>query len=150
HQELVLGAVGLLGYAVRLLGAAALVLRQQARLLLLHELALRLLGLLSLGDVARDLGEAAQLSALVVDRGDDDVRPEAAAVLAQAPPLFFVDAGAAGDLELALRVVRLLVSLGIENREVLADDLGWRVALDPLGAGVPGDDVPGRVKHEDR
>ena len=46
-----------------------------------------LLRLAPLGDVAGDLGEADQLAVLVADRVDDDVGPEAAAVLAHAPAL---------------------------------------------------------------
>ena len=41
-------------------------------------------------------------------------------------------------------------SCGIEAREVLADDLVGAVALDALGAGVPGRDVAVGVEHEDR
>ena len=46
-----------------------------------------LFGFLSLGDVAGDLGVAKQLSMVVADGVDDDVCPEAGAVLADAPPL---------------------------------------------------------------
>src|SRR3954468_5332323 len=45
----------------------------------------RLLRGAALGDVVRDLGEADELAVLVVDRVDDDVRPEAGPVLADAP-----------------------------------------------------------------
>ena len=45
---------------------------------------------------------------------------------------------------------RATASRRIEAREVLADDLVGPVALEPLGPGVPGEDVASRVEHEDR
>ncbi len=37
---------------------------------------------------------------------------------------------------------------GIENRKMAANDFIGAVAIEPLGAGVPGSHVPGAVKHE--
>ncbi len=60
-----------------------------------HELvllAVRLLERLDLSphrQVSRDLGETEETAVLRVQRGDDHVRPEAAAVLADSPPLVF-------------------------------------------------------------
>ena len=47
-------------------------------------------------------------------------------------------------------MVRLDGVLGVEAREVLADDLVGLVAVDPLGALVPGHHVAVGVEHEDR
>src|SRR5213593_666138 len=57
---------------------------------------------------------------------------------------------ALGDLELGVRVAALAVLLGVEGREVLADDLLGRVALDPPGARVPGEHPALAVEQEDR
>jgi hypothetical protein len=89
-------------------------------------------------------------AALVVDGADHDAGPEPRAVLADAPPLLLVAAGREGDLELVRRVVALDVRVGVEDREVPPEDLLLGVALDPLGALVPGDDPAVRVEHEDR
>ena len=61
-------------------------LRLEQRLARLLE---RLLGVAPLGDVAGDLGEAAQAAIGVADRIDHHVRPEARAVLADPPDLPF-------------------------------------------------------------
>src|SRR5205085_2908875 len=42
-----------------------------------------------------------------------------------------------------------LVVFGIEDREMLPDDLRGGIALEPFGALVPGRDVPRRVERED-
>src|SRR5256885_9289710 len=55
---------------------------QAQGLLRLDEAQPLLFGLLALGEVAHDLGEAAQLAVLVADGGQDRVRPELRAVLA--------------------------------------------------------------------
>src|SRR5262249_34433817 len=108
-----------------------------------------LLELAPLGQVARHLGEADQPTLTVEDARDDDVGPEAPAVLAEAPAQVLEATVARRDLELELALARANVLLGVEGREVLADDLVGAPALDPLGGGVPGLDVPGRVEHED-
>ena len=132
HQELVLGAVRFLRHAIRILGAAALFLGLQTRLALFEQRAPRLLRFLAVGDVARHFREAAQLAAAIEDGGDDDVRPEARAVFAQAPSFVFDAPLLARDLQLALRLAIRLVFLGVETREVAADDLLRLVAFDPL------------------
>src|SRR5262249_25541604 len=80
---------------------------------------------------------------------DDDVGPEAAAVLAQAPALVLVLPRSGGDLQLPRRLARCYILRRIEAREVLADDLRGAVALDALGAGVPGEGAGLRVEEED-
>src|SRR6185436_15294191 len=54
----------------------------------------------------------------------------------------------ARDLQLSLRLSRVEIVLWIENRKVLADDFVGGVALESFGAGIPADDVPQRVEHE--
>jgi hypothetical protein len=52
--------------------------------------------------------------------------------------------------ERALRLTCHDVLRRVEDRHVVADDLGRRVTVDPAGAAVPGHDVPAWVEHEDR
>src|SRR5262249_36036464 len=97
-----------------------------------------------LGQVAGDLGEAAEGAALVPQRRDQDVGPEPGAVLAQPPAFLLVLPGGGGDLQLPGRLAGLHVLRRVEPGGVLADDLLGGVALDALGAGVPtGDDALG-------
>ena len=46
-------------------------------------------GPLAIGKVACDLGETGEFAGRVTNRGEDDVRPEARAVFANAPAFFF-------------------------------------------------------------
>ena len=64
------------------------------------------LGGLLLGQVTRHLGEADQFPLFVVDRLDDDVRPEPAAVLAHAPAHTFELAGSRRGRDRACRQAR--------------------------------------------
>jgi hypothetical protein len=48
-----------------------------------------------------------------------------------------------------VRMSALYVLIGVEDREVLSDDLLGLVALDAPGPQVPGGDVPLCVEHED-
>jgi hypothetical protein len=121
-------------------------LDQQAEALL--ALAQGLLVQAPLGQVARHLGEAEQAPGLVAQRGDHDVRPEALAVPLHPPPLVLEAAFARRDLQLALRPAAVERGLGIEHREMPADDLLGRVALDELRAAVPAHDAPPRVEQE--
>ncbi len=75
-------------------------LRPEQLLAAVLELQLRLA---LLGHVARDLGEADQLAAIVADRVEHDACPEAAAVLAHAPPFRFVPANLPSGFERAMR-----------------------------------------------
>jgi hypothetical protein len=129
REELVLDAVGLLGGDA----GGALVLAA-----------------LALGEVAGDLGEPDELAATVAHGGDHDVRPELAAVLADAPALVLEPAIAEGFLELVFALAGADVVLRIEHGEVTADDLVAGVALGALGAEVPGRHVSARVEQEDR
>ena len=87
---------------------------------------------------------------IVADRVDDDAGPEARAVLAHAPAFGLEPSLARGGLERAARHARCPVLLGVEAREMLADDLVGAVALDALGAGIPVRDLALRVEHVDR
>src|ERR1019366_8866230 len=120
-------------------------------LLGLGELDLLLLRSLSRGQIAGDLREAEKLAVPGISDGrDDDVRPEARAVLAYAPAFIFESPDPSRNLQLAFAHARAHVLVAVEPREVLADDFVGLVSLDPLGAEVPGRDDPFRVEHEDR
>ena len=108
------------------------------------------LRLAALGDVARDLGEADQPARRLADGVDHDVGPEAGAVLALPPALGLEAAFALGDRQAARRLAAAAVLVGVEDREMLADDFVRPVALDALGAGVPVADDAAGVEHVDR
>ena len=109
----------------------------------------RLLGLPPCRQVTGDLEEPSGAARLVPQGGDDDVGPEPGAVLAHPPALVLEPPVGHGPPQLLLGPARPDGLLGVEAGEVLADDLVGPVALDPLGPGVPGGDVPGRVEQED-
>src|SRR6185312_9344127 len=92
---------------------------------------------------------ADELPLIVADRIHDDTRPEAMTVLADSPPLHLDSAGTRRRLERLARHAPLPILLGVEEREMPADDLFRAIALDPLGAGVPARDEAARVDHED-
>ena len=121
---------------------------QQPELLL--ALPQRLLAQALFGQVARDLDEALEPAVGSAQRGDGDAGPEAAAVLAQPPAFLFVAAGRHRDLELVLRPAPGDRVGRIEDLERAADDLGGGVALQLLGAAVPGEDGAVGREHEDR
>jgi hypothetical protein len=118
------------------------------------ELALALpqprLGLPPLGQVAGDLGEAHQPTVSIPDWVDDDVRPEAAAILAHPPAFAFKRAIPRRGLQRPLRQSRPPIGLGVEDREMLAQDLGFLVALEAACPGVPACDIALGVEHVDR
>src|SRR6188472_4539050 len=101
-------------------------------------LAHTLLGGHALGEVAGDLGEGDELAVVVLDGGDDHARPEERAVLAHPPALVLEAADALGLLQLVLGPAAIDVGLAVEDRKMLADDLGGQVALDALRPRVPG------------
>jgi hypothetical protein len=68
----------------------------------------------ALGNVASYLGEADQLAAVILDRVDNYVGQEEAAVLAHAPGFGLIPAIARGDFERLLRRIRSAVLLGVE------------------------------------
>ena len=139
---------------VEVVGDAAGQLAERFHLLRLGELLLRPLErglrLPSLGDVAGDLHEADERADLVADRLDHDARPEQALVAPHAPAFDDAFALVGGELERARRLAALLLLLGIEPAEVLADDFRRRVLVDALRTHVPVGDVSVPVEHEDR
>src|SRR6202008_4553301 len=87
---------------------------------------------------------------VVVERGESGGGPHGGAALAQPPAFGLCAAIGDGGFEGLGGFVGCVVLVGVEDGEVFADDLVGAVALDAFGAGVPADDVPGRVEHEDR
>ena len=112
---------------VEVVGDAAGELAERLQLLRLDQRGARFLELLlrsdALGDVAGDLGEADVLAVLVEDRVDQHVRPEQGAVLAHALRLALILALGERGLERPLGLAGGAVLLGVEAREMLADDL---------------------------
>ena len=106
-------------------------------------------GLAALGNVPGDLGEADEL-AVLVDGIDDDAGPEEGAVLADAPAFLLVTALFAGDAQGAQRLAVGAVGFTVEAGEMLADDFGGRIALDPLAADVPARHHAVRIQHVQR
>src|SRR5690606_25365529 len=102
------------------------------------------------GEIAGNFGVAAQLALPAVDGREDDMRPEGAAVLAHAQPLVLVAAELARLLQLLLGPLLAPSLLGIEEREVPADDFRRRVSLDALGPGVPAGDPALAIEHVNR
>ena len=104
---------------------------------------------LALRDVAQDHREAPQVPHLVPQSRYERVRPEPGAVLADPFAFFLVAALLRGNTQRLLGVAALGVFPGIENGEVLADDLLCRIPIDALGALIPAGDTPFGVEHED-
>jgi len=121
-------------------------LLDQAAKALLAE-AQALLCLPPFGHVTHDLGVAPQRPVFIPDRRDDDIGPEARAVLAQAPVLDLEAPGLESGVEGLPRQARFAVFWHVEHREVAADYLLRRVALYALRGGVPGGNVALAVEH---
>ena len=97
--------------------------------------------------VSRHLRETHQVAVATEDAADDHVGPEPAAVFAYPPALVLEAPLTGGDLQLLCAAAG---GLGrVEAREMLSDDLVGAVALDALGADVPGADAAVHVQHED-
>src|SRR5471032_2601989 len=125
-------------------------LRFQPGLTLLDQCAPDLIRTLSLGDIPRHLGETAQQARFIVNGCNDDVSPEAGSVFADTPPFLFEATLGTRNLELESWLSGTVVDIGIEDAEILPDDLVRRIALDGLRPRVPGRDVPLGVEEEDR
>src|ERR1700761_3857320 len=115
------------------------------RKMLLHLLELKL-GFAAFGDVAGDLGEADQ-PAVLMDRINDDARPEERAVLADAPTFFLITPLFPGGPKRACRLAIGTVGLGVETRKMLTQDFLGGVALDALSPDIPARDDAGGVQH---
>lgn len=122
-------------------------LHQQPQVALaLHQ---ALLALALLRHVARDLGKAQHLAIGAQQRGDQHVGPETAAVLAQPPAFVLPLALLRGRAQRLRGQVGLKRFPGVEGGKMPADDLVGAVALDALGAHVPGSDQPLGRQQED-
>ena len=77
------------------------------------------------------------------------IRPETTAVLAHTPGFGGEAAGLRGLLQCGFGDASVALLLGIEAREMLADDLVGGVTLDAFGARVPAHDMALRVEHVD-
>ena len=83
------------------------------------------------------------------DGVDDHHRPEAAAVLAASPGFSGKAAGFGGNFQRVLGNAGRTIFIGVEAREMGADDFVGGVSLDPLGSRVPAHHVTLRVEHVD-
>src|SRR4030095_9063636 len=99
--------------------------------------------------VARDLREADQRVALP-DGIDQHAGPESAAVLLDAPALALELAGARGGRQRERRLAGRPILGRVDLREMPAANLRLGIALDALGARVPGGHVALRIEHVDR
>src|SRR6185437_10913256 len=79
-----------------------------------------------------------------------DVGPEPGAVLADPDRLLPEAALRLGDLQVAVGLAGLHLLREVEAREVMPHDLAGFVALDALGARVPGRHPTPRVEHVNR
>ena len=103
----------------------------------------------TLGDVAHDLGETAQIPVRLAQRGNDGARPKARAVLADPPTFLLRAAGGRRNFEQMLRRASRSLLGRKEAGEMTADDFVGSIAADPFGALVPAGDVARRIEHED-
>ena len=92
----------------------------------LHERLEPRAGLMTLGAVARDLGEAAERAALVAHGRQRGLGPEQLAVAADPPSVALRTALGGGALEIALGLAGRDVFRQVEHREVPAEDLVGR------------------------
>ncbi len=109
-----------------------------------------LLGVLSSGDVASDLGEASQLRVFVKDRCEHAAGEEPAAVLADVPALVGCAAGGGGGGDFLLGDSCGAILGGKEHRDLLADDVCFCITEELIGTRVPGDDTAVGIDGEDR
>src|SRR6202044_531835 len=115
RQELVLDPVHAFHLPASYLGGLARELLPDECLLVFFR---RALG----GEVAGHLGKPRDLALLVAKGGDDDVGPEAGAVLANAPALVLESTLASHGVEDVIRLAGGAIFARIEHREVLAED----------------------------
>src|SRR5437868_7103751 len=97
--------------------------------LLVHAIK-RYLRLHSFCDVASNFSETDEAPDFIPDGGNDHVSPKPRAVFADAPAFIFESSLASCDLELHFWLARPFVFFGVENREILSDDLQRVVTLD--------------------
>ena len=108
-----------------------------------------LIGTLALRHVAGDRRRADDPAPAVDDRRYGERDADAAAVFSDANRLVVLDALRAPDL--AEDLEHVIGSVGVaEDRDVPADDLAGRVAVHPLGGGIPAGDDPFEGLADDR
>src|SRR5438093_1339293 len=105
--------------------------------------------LFAVGYVSRNFGKTVRLSFFVLQGGYYNARPEARTVFPDAPAFVFEAAFLRRHPELVLGLFRLLLALGVEDGEMLSQDLIGGVTLETLRARVPRDHVPFRVEQKD-
>src|SRR6266853_1534328 len=93
--------------------------------------------MLALGNVAGDLGKAAQFAGGISQSRDDDVGPKSRPVFSYPPTLFFVAACGDGGLEFVLWLAFLHLLWRVKTGEVPAYDFIGLVAFDALCPVVP-------------
>ena len=109
-----------------------------------------LLGGPALGQIAGNLGIADQIAGRVADRIDDDVCPEAAAVLAYTPAFGLEPAFASRRLERDPRYLPLLFLWRVKAGEMLPDDLARLIAFETPRALIPAANPPLQIEHINR
>src|SRR5215212_5574203 len=112
-------------------------------------LAQRLLGLPLLVDIARHVGEPAQLPNIVPQGRNEDARAEPRTVLADPPALFLVGALILCHLKLVLGLSAPDILLRVKDGEVPPEDLLFPVTLDAARPLVPANHVSFGVEHKD-
>ena len=81
------------------------------------------LGEAAFRQISGDFCKPNQRSRFIMQRRDDDARPELRTVFADSPVLFFISSFAQGGFQPLLRMAGLPCFFGIEDREVFADAL---------------------------
>src|SRR5579883_3100089 len=132
---------------VEVVGDAAGELADRFHLLRLPKLFLRRA---AFGEIPGDLRKADEPPVVIMYGVDDDARPEPLTAFANAPALHLVLPCSLRRVQRKFRDTVESVFLGVEYREVLADDFLLGITLDPFCPGVPTDNVAMRVECEDR
>ena len=103
----------------------------------------------ALGEIPGDLGKPEQRADLITNRRDDHVGPEARAILARAPSLLLETPFPRGDGELAVGSLPLIPIRYQHAREMHSNHFPGVVAMDVLGARIPGGYRTVRIEHVD-
>ncbi len=107
-------------------------------------------GFFGLGEVAAYVRKSSQPAARISQRCQVGVGKEARAILAAVHGLIFVTALCGCDAQDLGWRATLDIIRGEEARKISADSFLGAIALDPFCAGVPSDDLAGRVQQDDR
>ncbi|MNP15440.1 hypothetical protein D3C76_1077970 [compost metagenome] len=139
---------------VEVMGHAARELAKGLELLCLEQLATHFIeldrGLMPIGNVASNLGQADDLAVRVTDNIKRSQRPKTRAILANTPAFILGATGFQCQVQQPLRQPHSLIFRGKEYGKMLADGFVGEVALDFLCTGVPRDDFAVEVEHVDR